>query len=234
MKPNDIFSVRDFFNYYIAGLFWGLDILLLVFFGATDLQDKLTALNSFANQFSPVIQTLTLIFIPYLLGFILNPFSTKLAEKIRNRYNEAIEWVTDPKHKYAGQGLKEWEKETIKEKMKDLYNLQDKRFSEIFFTIRAYVEENSKGANGLATRALDLTNFSESLLLPLPLSFMVTGFLYIFILKSWWAILFFILGSIVFSMCLNRYLALRSYWVKHVYRAFIAVTAKERLDRAKK
>lgn len=234
MKPNDFFSIRDFFNYYITGLFWGLDILLLTFFVASDLQEKLTEFNTFTNQFSPVIQTLALIFIPYLLGFIFNPLSTTLAEKIRNRYNEAIEWVTDPKHKYASQGLKEWEKETIKAKMKDLYNLQDKRFSEIFFTIRAYVEENSKGANGLAIRALDLTNFSESLLISLPLFFVITGVHFIIILKSWWAILFFALGSIAFFAILNRYLALRSYWVKHVYRAFIAVTAKERLDREKK
>lgn len=224
MKPNDIFSIRDFFNYYLAGVLWLSDIVAVVILvsklGTSEI--KLSDLNTLLNEVNAVVITIGLIVIPYLLGFMLNPLGTKLMEKIRNRDNEAIRWVTDPTHRLAGQGLKEWEKEKIKEKIKVIYKIQNKSFEELFFTIRAYVEEHGKGANLLATRALDLTNFAESLIIPLPLFFTFIG---IWLVAShWlWTILFFGIGISVFGFLRRRYLDLRSYWVKHVYRAFIAI-----------
>ena len=147
-------------------------------------------------------------------------------EKVRNRYNEAIHWVTDSKHKWANQGLKEWEKEAIQSKVKEIYKIQNKNFDEIFFTIRAYVEEHSKGANSLAIRALDLTNFAESIVIPLPLLFIFPGVFLLSLKSIIWGVLFIAIGISVFFLVLDRYLKLRSYWVKHVYRAFLATTAK--------
>lgn len=224
MKPNDIFSIRDFFNYYLAGVFWLINIVTVVVFfsklGASEI--RLSEINNLMNEVNAIVTAVGLIVIPYLLGFILNPLGTKLMEKIRNRDNEAIRWVTDPTHRLAGQGLKEWEKEKINEKIKTIYKIQNKSFEELFFAIRAYVEEHGKGANILAIRALDLTNFAESLVLPLPLFFAILG-IWLAISNWLWAVLFFGTGILVFIFLRRRYLDLRSYWVKHVYRAFIAI-----------
>lgn len=224
MKPNDIFSIRDFFNYYLAGVLWLIDIVgVIILFSKLGISEiTLMNINLLLNDVNAIIVTVGLIVIPYLLGFILNPLGTKLMEKIRNRDNEAIRWVTDPDHRLAGQGLKEWEKEKIKAKIKTIYKIQNKSFEELFFTIRAYVEEHGKGANLLATRALDLTNFAESLVIPLPLFFSILG-IWLAAKNCLWIVLFFGLGILVFLFLRRRYLDLRSYWVKHVYRAFIAI-----------
>ncbi len=224
MKPNDVFSIRDFFNYYLAGVLWLVDIIAVIMlfskFGTSEI--KLSDINTLLNDVNAVVMAVGLIVIPYLLGFILNPLGTKLMEKIRNRDNEAIRWVTDPTHRLASQGLKEWEKEKIKERIKAIYKTQNKSFEELFFTIRAYVEEHGKGANLLATRALDLTNFAESLVIPLPLFFAILAIW--LASNNWlWTVLFLGIGILVFSFLRRRYLDLRSYWVKHVYRAFIAI-----------
>ncbi len=224
MKPNDVFSIRDFFNYYLAGVFWLIDIvvsvMLLSKLGSSEID--LPKINSFLNDANSILTATGLIIIPYILGFILNPLGTKLMEQIRNRDNEAVRWVTDPAHRLAGQGLKEWEREKIMAKVKAIYKIQNKTFEELFFTIRAYVEEYGKGASLLATRALDLANFAESLVIPLPLLFIVIGFWFA-TMKSVWAILFIGIGIAIFYFLRRRYLDLRSYWVKHVYRAFITI-----------
>ncbi len=229
MKPNDIFSIRDFFNYYFAGLLWLLDLLVifLILSETRGWKIDISDINTFLDSVNVAVTAVAFILIPYLVGFVFNPISNFAMEKIRNHYNEAIHWVTDSKHKWAGQGLKEWEKEAILGKMKELYNIQNKKFDELFFTIRAYIEENSRGAVSLATRALDLTNLAESVVIPLPLFFILISMYYAIVLKSLWFISWIIVAILIFGLILDRYLKLRSYWVKHVYRAFLATTAKK-------
>jgi hypothetical protein len=187
--------------------------------------------NSFANQLSPAIGAMALVITPYLFGFIFSSISTEITKPLRKGHYDAVTWVTDANDKRVGEGLKEWEKETIKLRMKELYKLQDKAFSELFFTIRVFVKEHSHGAGLLATRALDLTNFVESLIIPLPLFCLFVGIYNAAALKSYWAVAWIIVAVILFGLLIDRYLRLRSYWIKHVYRAFIAITArKEKSD----
>jgi hypothetical protein len=229
MRPNDIFSIKDFFNYYFAGFLWILDFLVISLLLSTIMGwgINFSGITIFLDSLNVTITTIGFILLPYLTGFILNPISTIAMEKIRNRFNEAIHWVTDPKHKWAGQGLKEWERNAIQVKMQELFNVRDKKPDELFFTIRAYIEEHSQGASSLATRALDLTNLAESIVIPLPSFFLIIGTYYL-VLKSFWAAFWFIIAAIlIFALVLDRYLKLRSYWVKHVYRAFLATTAKK-------
>lgn len=224
MKPNDVFSIRDFFTYYLAGIFWILDALVLIML-LSKLGSKaieFSSINSFLNDINFVVSTIGLIIIPYVLGFILNPLGNDVMASIRKNDNEAVKWVTDPTHRLASQGLKDWEQEKILGKIKTLYKTQNKPFEDLFWTIRAYVEEHGKGANLLANRSLDLANFAESLVVPLPVFFILMTIWYT-IAKSLWAFLFLGIGIASFYFLRRRYLDLRSYWVKHVYRAFIAI-----------
>ncbi|MEP0805679.1 MAG: hypothetical protein HRF47_09330 [Chloroflexota bacterium] len=227
MKPNDIFSIRDFFNYYLAGVLWFADIVGIFMLCSKLGTPKVTLanINTSLNEANTILATFGVVVVPYLLGFILNPLGTKLMEKIRNKDNEAIRWVTDPNHRFASQGLKEWEKEKIREKFQKIYNIQDRSFEEMFFTIRTYVEEHGKGANFLASRALDLANFAESLAIPVPLLFVILG-IWFAVSSFLWLLASLVLAKIVFWLLLRRYLDLRSYWVKHVYRAFITINVE--------
>jgi hypothetical protein len=229
MKPNDIFSIRDFFNYYFAGLLWVLDFLVifLLLSQVEGWKVNLSDINAFLDSTNVAVTAVAIILIPYLVGFVFNPIGDFIMAKVRSRYNEALHWVTDSTHKWACQGLKNWENEAIQVKMKELFKLQDKNYDELFFTIRAYIEENSLGAASLASRALDLTNMAESIVIPFPLFFILISIYCGVVLKSFWAIFWIFIAALIFILLLDRYLKLRSYWAKHVYRAFLVTIAKK-------
>ena len=75
MKISDYFSLRDFLNYYIAGVLWVLNIALLFprIIEDSKYQDLVFSIKSDVGILGPAILSGLVILIPYVIGFVLTP-----------------------------------------------------------------------------------------------------------------------------------------------------------------
>ncbi len=223
MNVGTYFSVKDFLNYYIAGLIWCINIALpFLPRDETEINRLLANLSNFSNAGNFILVSLLIVIIPYLFGFVLTPFSDKIGELIRKRKPDPVKWVVEDPEKYPA-GLKTGEIALIKRYIRKYFHDNDAAPDIWFFQIRALVARDNSGASLLANRALDLTNFSESLVLPLPLLLLIIGVRLLILGIFLWGFLSILLAFGVYILLAKRHIDLRSYWVKHVYRAFIAI-----------
>lgn len=271
------FSVKDFFNYYIAGWLWLVDsvlILLLLSVFGVDL-DPIGFLGTQADALGPVVPAVCTVIFPYVVGFVASPWCYEIAKNYRKTHGDATSWVTD--HSSDGGKVSQDESSKtppsqLKEKQSDIYGERQlsrsataqvsylarvlfpglkRKFKDDpaphFFYIRAYVMDKGGTAAEYAQRTEDLMNFTESLLIPVPLFFaLVTlNLIYVFanaVLSSTiplWLIALALLMAFfvyiaVFKTVAERHLRFREYWVKHVYRAFLAQDARTRAELAAK
>jgi hypothetical protein len=272
MKYDQFLSLRDYFNYYVAGVVWCADFIFAASFVLPRLNIEKWALRlgSSGTFVDELVGGMLIIIVPYVIGFTLLP----AGECVRKWWQgKDRKWRPDPREGLLNQNRDP----NINGKNKDSYfdgkRLEKKETARIlclsekffgytiekqrhlyFYPIRAYIEENGGAAAGLATRARDLTNFMESLLLPVPLLIFTMG-IHItvvsmsnyralpFLSFSISVVIFFgILAYWIHRMLVDRYFQLEMYWVKHVYRAFLIqrniqealVRSRENIDNGKK
>lgn len=231
MNIGAYFSVKDFLNYYIAGLIWCVNIAFLLFpQDKPELNNFLTELSNFTNAANFVLAGILILLIPYLLGFALTPFSDWLGKQIRKCKPDPVKWVVEDPTKYP-EGLKAGEIALLKKYAKKYFHDENAAPEIWFFQIRALVARDNSGASLLASRALDLTNLSESLVLPLPLLFFIIGIRLLFIGVCLWGMVSIFLAIGAFFLLSIRHIDLRSYWVKHVYRAFVAMSIQPEIKK---
>jgi len=232
MNVESYFSVKDFLNYYIAGLIWCIDIALLLPPCRMKLGNVLTEFSNSPNAPNLVLVSIFILLIPYLIGFVLTWLSDKIGERIRRGHPDPVKWVVEDPVKYA-EGLKAGEIALIKQYIRKYFHDNDACPDAWFFQIRAIVARDNSAASLLANRALDLTNLAESLILPLPLLFFIIGGHLIIVGICLWGIIFLLSAIGVYILLSKRYIALRGYWVKHIYRAFIALCIQTEMSNEK-
>jgi hypothetical protein len=190
-------SIKDFFNYYIAGMIWSADLLLLINMKNIFLNPNWTILESIQwNQ--TIFEIIIVVVIPYTIGFALQPLSAWMTKKIRDEIiGDPIKCITNVENHcndnycngryYKGKHLTKPAIDRIfkiapdifgysikgKNKYADEQLREDKdRYKEEhlwFYQIRAYVLDNGGPSVNLAERAQSLANFTESLMLPFPI-----------------------------------------------------------------
>lgn len=265
MNPSSFLSLRDYFNYYISGLIWCIDLLFvyLTISSKSNFSEFIVSINSFINPIGVILLGVLVVFIPYVLGFTLLPLSEyvrkKWQGKERYRYPDPREFILILKETYEDKEAdyeRKWRKfdkrhlsnkETmrIQNLANDLFDIEYKKAIHLYFyLIRAYVLEQGSKSSDLANRARDLANFTESLLIPVPLAFFSIGIYLIFtnyqpspynllglsIYYIQTGLIMFgstiVLGGLSFGvhyLLVKRYFWLEEYWVKHVYRAFLVI-----------
>jgi len=247
MKPGAFLSLKDYFNYYISGLLWCMAFL---FFTGNSLSTFVSLILSTKTEASGmVIIGLLIIFIPYLVGFVLLQLGEWVRElwqggKERNRFPDPRKYLLqyevpdkdkiskdDEKRIKKIKGVRFSLKETgkIAEIAYRIFGYQHTKTVHLYFyPIRAYVLEYGGASARLVDRARDLANFTESLLLPLPV--MIIGLSFFLFWGKWlWLALCIFIAMGVHLVLVYRYFELEKYWVKHVYRTFLAITSKSDL-----
>ena len=230
MKVDNFLTLKDFFNYFVAGFIWLTDFYLIIysFTNIDDLKKTLFGLQSNTNLIDDILFGIILIIFPFLIGFILNPIGEVVTEWVRKKGGDAIKWVTNTDHKLNEFGLSTDELSQVNTVVAEMFDIKNKPLSEWFYQIRAYIMQKGGGAVELSIRALDLTNFCESILVPVPLFFLIVSVKLLIIRSYFYMIASLMLGIGAFWFISRRYLYLRGYWVKHVYRAFLAIEVDKR------
>jgi hypothetical protein len=222
-------SIKDFFNYYFAGVIWLLDlaILLLTLSDLPAFTTSLQTVRSTTDLINPIILAILAVSLPYIVGFTLNPMGSLLSLALRRIFGDAKDWITDyGSHKHKGKRLRQSLIKAIVQHAQEAFgeeSILEKNLNNWFFDIRAYVTNVGGSASDLATRALDLANLAESLLLPVPLFFVVLGTKLVG-QAPWMAVLIWIAALVSIGLLIERYLKLREYWAKHIYRAFLVIS----------
>ncbi len=255
MEIGKFLSLKDFFNYYVAGSIWLIDLFLIVIslpnksnilalFGAIPLN------NTIAQTI--ILGILTLVF-PYTVGFVLSDIGGFITGVLYKWFGNPYKWVADHKDKrFDKRHLSLPVIKKIASLSNNIFGFDVDKFIEkpelYFFQIRAYITNKDAPASNLAARSIDLANFAESLLIPFPLTASLTiyhlipsiissitgqqineGFLLtIKIIASIAAFIF------SFLLIVNRHLRLKEYWVKHVYRAFVVLATSDIQEKTKK
>lgn len=190
-----LFSVKDFFNYYIAGWLWlACVILILLLFNVFGINlDPVGFLGTQADALGPVISAVFVVIFPYVVGFVTSPWCYEVAQNYRKTHGDAIKWVTGTT---SGNSIEDKPAPKSSKEKGDVYkghrlsspaieqvsNLTRATFPGLkrktgndpslhFFYIRAYVMDKGGAAAEYARRTEDLMNFTESLLIPAPLFF---------------------------------------------------------------
>lgn len=235
MNASNFLSVKDFFNYYVAGLLWIVEVAIISM-PLGSYQKSLDWLGKFqgvTDKMGAVLTGILFIVIPYLVGFVFTPVSMAATKVLRSRFGDPKDWVVDYSvngERHKGRRLAQTKIRLIVQRMKKVFGdektINKDNLANWFFTLRDYVI-NSKGeAASFAIRAQDLFNFTESILLPLPLLLFTSG---IKMICSPNRIGWLLLAFGIFFLCMlsYRYLRLRFYWVKHVYNTFLVVTGNK-------
>jgi hypothetical protein len=239
MNISNIITLKDFFNYYVAGFLWMLEggIILMPVKSYQESMGYLEKVQSISDKLGGVALGLIFIVIPFVIGFVVTPINSFATQILRYLFGDPRKWVTDyssnVKDKYKGRRLALTKVQLISSKVKRLFGEHEsikvddvKRW---FFQIRAVVINHEGEAGKQAIRAQDLANFAESILIPLPLLFFTIGSKYL-MHSPWVGWTFLGIGAVFITNISYRYTSLRFYWVKHIYNAFLAIP-EEKLQR---
>ena len=184
--------------------------------------------NPSSSQVSSAVWLVELVIFPYLAGFVMNllgEWSTKL---LRKGGNDAVKWATDPNEKPNTYGLSSDKKNLVKKHAAKLFQVETIDLRCYFYEIKSYVANCGGGAYELSTRALKIVNYTEAMLIPVPLLICLIG-IRLLLLDT-------ILGIVVIGLAVfasyslrQRYLYIRGYWVLHVYRSFLAIVCEKEI-----
>jgi hypothetical protein len=222
MDIGRFFSRKDFFNYYVAGVIWLIDfaILITIFSSQLDLRASLSSVSGLPEAI--VVGALAIV-VPYAVGFALNPLGDLLTDVLHMMFGDPTKWVTDySQNRYKGHRIPKPLGERINQLASQTFNGKLENEGLWFYYLRTFVEQEGGAASELAMRALDLANLTESLLLPMPLLVALSvvkmiGNLNIALPLSN------AIFVLIFTLLAIRYMKLREYWVKHIYRAFLVL-----------
>jgi hypothetical protein len=214
-----IFSAKDYFNYYFAGIAW-LACVCVFSIVIKDFSNCAATIEEIGKM--PIaILTLLLIAIPFMVGFVLNPLGNLVTFLLRKILGDSADWVLvlsgqkfSTTKKLFQKRISEPSRTKILEKLSLLQGGSTK-YSPFYF-VRNYVEiKANDNARILVNRSLDMANLTESLLIPIPLLGFLIGKMFISQSGS------LIVGVLLFVLLCYRYFQLREYWVKHNYRTFL-------------
>lgn len=227
-------TIKDFFNYYVSGFLWLINIglIYLPVNDSSKLISELEQLQKITDKVSPLVIGLVLLIFPYIIGFILTPVNTLATKLLRCVFGDPKNWVVDFQTKsgwrirlHKGKRLSRTNIRLVIKRLKKIHGeekeINETKIANWFFQVRADVINQKSEAGALAIRAQDLANFTESILLPVPLMLWIlfAKFFTDYPIFGW---ICFGAGLLFFVMLSYRYLHLRKYWVKHTYRAFLA------------
>lgn len=232
-------TIKDFFNYYVAGFLWifNIGLIYLPINDSSKLINELEQLQKITDKISPLVMGLILLIFPYVIGFILTPANTLLTKLLRLIFGDPKKWTVDYQtksgwrvHLHKGKRLSRTNIRLVTQRLKEIYGdekeISEAKIAKWLFQIRAIVINQKGEAVALAIRAQDLTNFTESILLPVPLLFTILFGKFLQTSPAFaWVCLG--IGLLLFGMLSKRYLDMRTFWVKHTYRAFLALLATE-------
>ena len=217
MDIKNTFSAKDYFNYFFAGFIWIIDYI--IYLSPTDTKGFFQEIK-LDNFFGFLISSTLLLIVPFIVGFILNPLANFVTKMLRKFVGEPTEKILvlpnqSYKEKISYKRLAENYRSKINKKIQKVFGKPIKHNP--FYYVRAYVEEKgSDSTKILANRALDLANMAEGLIIPVS----IFGFLITKIINIWLGIG---ITAIIVLLVLYRYIQLREYWVKHIYRAFLVI-----------
>lgn len=227
-------TIKDFFNYYLAGFLWlfNIGLIYLPINDSSKLINELEQLQKVTDKLSPLVMGLSLLIFPYVVGFILTPVSTLITRLLRFTFGDPKKWVVDYQSKsgwqlsiHKGKRLSRTNIRLITQRLRKIFGeekeINETKIANWFFQVRAIVINEKSEAGALAIRAQDLANFTESILLPVPMMLWILFAKYVTVYPVFGRI-YFGAGLLFFGMLSYRYLHLRTYWVKHTYRAFLA------------
>jgi len=245
MKLDNIFSFRDFVNYYFPGVVWTLNILFVIFLftGNIGISKSLGVITSFFEQLNILVAGILGIVIPYIIGFVLLPLGEWGMKAWQGKDRKRF---PDPR---IGLFYPHWHdkfqrKRFSKKESNRILGLAGKKFILYYkediqlylFPVRAYVMEHGGNSAAFATRTRDLLNFTESISIPIPVNlFLVCLHLILFNWSTkgpFWLIIFASIIALVVSFLLHyflerRYFKIEIRWVTHIYRAFQAIVIEK-------
>lgn len=227
-------TIKDFFNYYVAGFLWlcNIGLIYLPINDSSKLCNELVLLQKITDKVSPLVMGIILLIFPYIIGFILTPVNTLVTKLLRRIFGDPKNWAVDYQTKsgwrlrlHKGKRLSKTNIRLVIKRLKKIYG-EEKEINEThlanwFFQVRAIVINQKGEASALVIRAQDLANFTESILIPAPLMLWILFSNYI-VIKPEFAWICLGIGLLFFVILSYRYLHLRTYWIKHTYRAFLA------------
>jgi hypothetical protein len=270
MNAADWLSVRDFLTYYVAGTVWLIDAALFFIHGDSDpLPHSVMSSTGVLAVLIIVVPYVVGIIMAHPATWLMERIRST------HWFGDPLKWAIDPsaedaqttqaKKTNAKRGW--WKRKPLHEKAVHLaaerarailrITSKDSGFRENFavvelakpsdlvYYMRAYLIATGSPAGGLAERAYDLMNLTESLLLPIlvaPLGIVRYYFHNCHCSWSWaalpspliagccyycWLWASIALGLFLAWFLIARHLRYREYYAKHVYRAFLAVTSIE-------
>jgi hypothetical protein len=220
-------SRNDFFNYYIPGVVWVVDVYILgLLFLLPHIQLQIGNMNT---PIGLIVFGVLIVLLPYLFGFITEPLDNFITRKFCPKFEEEV-IKYNKESKWKGHRLAKPMSENIIKRAKILFETPEEQTSkDLFFPwIKAYVWQKGGGAVELADRAQSMSNLAEGLLVPLALfGFVFPLYVTIDLFYGNWCIgvLIGLVLAVLFGVLTwRRYLELKEYYVKHVYRAFLILT----------
>ena len=212
-----IVSVKDYFNYYFAGIVWFICAITIAFKNSTN---YFCLIETF-SEIPIALLVITVVVIPYILGFVLSPVGNFITILLRKLVGDPVNWVLvlqGNMYSMTKKPLQRRISEPLRTKiLQKLFVLQGGYTkTSPFFYVRNYVEiKANDNTRNFVNRPLDIANLTESILLPIPvLGFLIGG---IFLSPTF----SFLLGAVLFLLLCYRYIQLRENWVKHNYRTFM-------------
>jgi hypothetical protein len=212
-----IFSGKDYFNYYFAGIAWFICASTIALKNSINY----TYTIDFIAKIPAPILIILLLVIPFLTGFVLSPAGNLITTLLRIIVGDPADWALvlagkkfSTTKKLFQKRISEPSRTKILEKLSLLQGGSIKYNP--FYFVRNYVEiKANDNARILVNRSLDMANLTESILIPIPLLVFLIGGMFTSHTGS------VILGALSFVLLCFRYFQLREYWVKHNYRTFL-------------
>jgi hypothetical protein len=249
MKVDGFFTLQDYFNYYMSGFVWIVDVLLILSFIKNE--ESTGILEILGNSFDVlggVASSIVLILVPYITGYLFYYLSQELRRSLVGKERKNYPSPRDGVLLYPSENAF-FDKRRIPKKEADkIIALAKKRFDVehdekkpgyYFNPIRSYLLEIGGESAKRTMRTRDLMSLLEGFLIPVPLFFgLLTGLIIynfhitIFANFAWLSkfagyIIGLKMGSIVtavtFWLMLERYYKQELEWVKRVYRGFLVI-----------
>ena len=229
MKIDNYLTIRDFFNYYISGLIW---ILIIIVLQAKFISDQIFANIPDFLYFQIVLPILISILFPYLVGYLMTPLSELITCALRKIFGDPKKIMVHDNSYDKSWYRFVWKKRLSKsvlgttfietERIFQTEFIQgDSKVNNWFEVLFSYVLEKGESLSIRVNRTRNLMNFSESIIISLPLFAFLT-LTYYSNLPYFVSVL---VSVFVFILISYRYLIFRKNLTMQVYRAFVVLSS---------
>jgi hypothetical protein len=181
MNWSGVLTIRDYLNYYVAGVAW----LLLA--SAILLPEQLSSATAIESALGIAQTAILVLVLPYVAGFLFGRLGALSTRLVRWASGDPIWLAIDPRdsdrghwrlarmsYKRVGETAIQLAAKNAKTFIGSPAKGSDREYlREQFYLIRTYVTNSGLPSAALATRDQLLANLAESLLLPVPVTFLV-------------------------------------------------------------